>query len=41
MLGSNTCSPINFNIEKFGWKTCEVEKGSIILVVLLGEGWCG
>ena len=31
-LGWNTCLPINFDIEKFWWKTCEVEKGSIILL---------
>ena len=32
-LGWNTCLPINFDIENFGWKTCEVEKGSIILII--------
>ena len=40
---------INFDIENFVWKTCEVEKGSIILLffpagvllMLVGEGWCG
>ena len=32
-LGWNTRLPINFNIENFGWKTCEVEKGSIILLI--------
>ena len=40
-LGWNTCLTINFDIENFGWKTCEVEKESIILVMLVGEGWCG
>ena len=32
-LGWITCLPINFDIENFGWKTCEVEKGSIILLI--------
>ena len=32
-LGCNTCLPINFAMENFGWKTCEVEKGSIILLI--------
>ena len=32
-LGWNTCLLINFDIENFGWKTCEVEKGSIILLI--------
>ena len=32
-LGWNTCLPINFDIENFGWKTCEVEKGGIILLI--------
>ena len=36
----NTCLPINYDTENFGWKTCEVEKGSIILLKLVGEGWC-
>ena len=48
-LGWNTCLAINFDIEKFRWKTCEVEKGIIILLIfscrhalmLLGEVWCG
>ena len=31
-LGWNTCLLINFDIENFGWKTCEVEKESIILL---------
>ena len=40
-LGWNTCLPINFDFENVGWKTCEVEKGSIILVTLVGEAWRG
>ena len=32
-LGWNTCLPINFDMENFGWKTYEVEKGSIILLI--------
>ena len=36
----NTCLPINF-IWNCGWKTCGAEKGSIILVMSIGESWCG
>ena len=32
-LGWNTCLPINFDFENFEWKTCEVEKGRIILLI--------
>ena len=48
-LGWNTCLLINFGIENFGWKTCEVEKESIILLIFpagvllmsVDVGWCG
>ena len=45
-LGWNTCLPINFDIENFGWKTCEVEKGGIILLIFscggaFNVGWWG
>ena len=33
LLGWNTCLPIDFDIEDFGWETCEVEKESIILLI--------
>ena len=33
LLGWNSCLPISFDIENFGWKTCELEKRSIILLI--------
>ena len=40
-LGWNTCLSINFDFGNIGCQACEVEKGSILLVMLVGEGWCG
>ena len=33
LLGLNTCLRINLDIENFGWKTCELQKASIILLI--------
>ena len=33
-LGWNTCLSINFDIENFEFKTCDLEKGSIIFLIL-------